>query len=74
MNNKKAYIVYNYDEFNKDYNFIKEYYNINELMQDFKLNNKKSVYHYIYNNIEDVKLDNLLNHQYIIIKEIIKDI
>lgn len=72
--NKKAYIVYNYDEFKNDYNFIKEYYTIKELMQDFKLNNKKSVYNYIYNNIEDVKTNNLLNHSYVIIKEILEDI
>lgn len=74
MNNKKAYIVYNYNEFNKDFNFFKEYYNIKELAQDFNLNNKKSVYNYIYNNIEDVQVNNLLNHNYIIIKEILKDI
>lgn len=72
--NKKAYIVYNYDEFNKDFNFIKEYYQIKDLLQNFKLNNKKSVYNYIYSNIEDVKVNNLLNHSYIIIKEIIEDI
>jgi hypothetical protein len=66
---KKAYILYNYNEFNNDYNFINEYYNIKELIkkENIKLKNNKYIYQYITNNIEEIK--HLLNNKYIIIKE-----
>lgn len=67
MKNKKAYIVYEFDQFQNDYKYIKEYYNIKEIQKDYKLNNVKSVYHYIAKNCEDIK--QLLNNKYIIIQE-----
>lgn len=72
-NNKNVYILYHYNNFTKDYEYIKEYYNTKELVKDnqkeFNLKNKKSLYHYIKNNIEDNI--NLLNNKYLIIKEVL---
>ena len=68
-NNKKAYILYKYNQFKNDYEYIKEYYTTKEIKEDFKntLKNDKSIYHYITNSIENIK--KLLNDNYIIIKE-----
>ena len=67
MKTKKAYILYQYNKFNNDFSYIKEYYNIKEIQADYKLKNKKSIYNYIKESIEDNK--NLLFNQYLIIKE-----
>lgn len=71
MNRKKTYILYNYNEFTKDFNYIKEYYNINELLKDNKIEikNKKSIYHFVYNSIDNIT--HLLKDKYIIIKELL---
>ena len=71
---KKAFILYNYVSFNNDYNFINEYYNIKDLIkkENIKLKNNNSIYHFIYNNINDI--NHLLNDRYIIIKEDIKEL
>ena len=73
MKNKKAYIIYKYDEFKKDFTYIKEYYSIKELQEKEKihLKNKKAIYQFIFNNIDEVK--HLLKDKYAIIKEEIKD-
>ena len=69
MKNKKAYIIYKYDEFKKDFTYIKEYYSIKELQEkeNINLKNNKAIYQFIFNNIEEVK--HLLNDKYVIIKE-----
>ena len=67
MKTKKAYIVYKKNQYNNDFDYIKEYYDIKEIQEDYKLKNKNSIYHYIKNTIEDNK--NLLLNQYLIIKE-----
>ena len=72
-NNKQdIYIIYSYDAFKNDYNYIREYTSIKELQEKeqdtFKLKNKKSIYHYIKENI-DADAINLLNNKYIIIKD-----
>lgn len=66
---KKAYIIYKYDEFTKDFEYIKEYYNLRELQEkeNIKLKNKKAIYQFIFNNIDEVK--HLLKDKYVIIKE-----
>jgi len=67
MENKKAYIIYKKNQYNNDFEYIKEYYDIKEIQKDYKLKNKKSIYNYIKESIEDNK--NLLFSQYLIIKE-----
>lgn len=68
-NNKKAYILYQYNDFKKDYEYIMEYYNIKELEEknNIKLKNDRSIYHYIKKQIQDNM--QLLNDKYIIIQE-----
>ena len=64
--NKKnyAFIVYRYNEFKNDYEYIKEYYNTKEIEKDYKINNIRQ---YTTKTIENVK--HLLNNKYIVIKE-----
>ena len=70
-NNKKTvYILYTYNNFTNDYMQVMEYYNLKDLQakNDIKLENKKSIYHYIYKSIDQV-INNKLFNKYIIIKE-----
>lgn len=69
MKNKKAYIIYKYDDFKNDFEYIKEYYSIKELQEkeNIKLKNNKAIYQFIFNNIEEVT--HLLKDRYVIIKE-----
>lgn len=73
MNNKKVYILYNYNKFTNDFEYIAEYFNLEELKQknDIQLKNKKSIYHYIKNGLDE-KIE-LLKEKYIIIKEVLND-
>ena len=69
MKNKNAYIIYKYDQFNDDFNYIAEYYSIKELQEKEKINlgNKKSIYYFIQDEIKEQ--NKLLNDKYLIIKE-----
>lgn len=71
-NKKNAFILYNYNKFNNDYEYIQEYYSINELIQDnnIQLENNRSIYHYIKKEIEENM--HLLKDRYIIIKEVMQ--
>lgn len=70
MKKQKYYTLYNYNKFKNDLEYIKEYNNIEDIQKEFKLKNKKSIYHYIIKNIEDkTSYNNLLNNKYVIIKE-----
>ena len=71
MNNKKVYTIYKYNQFNNDFEYIKEYYNTKDIQAEYKLKNIKSVYNYMYNSIDNINLNNLLKCQYIIIKDIL---
>lgn len=68
------YIIYSYDAFKNDYEYIREYTSIKELQEKeqdtFKLKNKKSIYHYIRQTIDTDNI-NLINNRYIIIKDTI---
>ena len=70
---KKAYIIYKYDEFTKDFEYIKEYYNLKELQEkeNIKLKNNKAIYQFVFTSIDEVR--HLLKDRYVIIKEEIKD-
>ena len=65
--NKKAFIVYEFDKFNNDFKYIKEYYNTSDIIKDYNLKNPVSIYHYITKNIDAVK--QMLQDKYIIIEE-----
>ena len=70
MKNKKVYIIYKYDSFKNDLEYIKEYYNAEEIKKDYKLENKKSVYNYTIDNADNITADNigeLLKNKYKII-------
>ena len=68
---EEVFILYKFDEFEKDFEYVAEYFTLEELKekQKIKLENDRSIYHYIEKNINDVK--HLLNDKYIIIKEYI---
>ena len=70
MKNKKTYILYQYDKFNDDFENLKEFHDIKEIQQDFKLKNKKSIYQFIKGSLEDNYIK-LLNDKYLIIREYI---
>lgn len=72
-NKKNAFILYKYNNFNNDYEYIQEYYNINDLIKDnnIQLNNTRSIYHYIKKEIGD-NIGHLLKDKYIIIKEVLQ--
>lgn len=66
---KKVYILYSYNEFEKDFNYIMEYNNLEELKKqnNIELKNKKSIYHYIKEDLNEI--NHLLKDRFIIIKE-----
>ena len=59
-----AFIVYRYNEFKNDYEYIKEYLLTKEIEKDYKINNIRQ---YTTKTIENVK--HLINNKYIVIKE-----
>lgn len=67
MKNNKVYIIYKYNKFKNDLEYIKEYYQKKDILKDdiIKLKNKYSINQYIYNKIDDIK--SLINDKYIII-------
>ena len=69
MKNKKAYIIYKYDDFKDDYEYIEEYYSLKELQEkeNMQLKNKKAIYQFVFTSIDEVK--HLLKDRYVIIKE-----
>lgn len=59
-----AFIVYEYNQFKNDFEYIKEYYSTKEIQEDFKIENVRQ---YTTNTIEKIK--HLINNRYIVIKE-----
>ena len=62
-----AYIVYDYDIFKNDYEYIKEYYSARELQKDYKIENVRQ---YAADSIDNLK--HLINNRYAVIKEVIE--
>ena len=62
---KKVYIIYKYDTFKNDFEYIKEYYKREEIQKDFKLKNVESIQHYTTKSIDTIK--SLLDNKYIIL-------
>jgi len=61
---KYAFIVYEYNQFKNDFEYIKEYYSTKEIQQDFNIENVRQ---YTTNTIEKIK--HLINNKYVVIKE-----
>ena len=59
-----AFIVYEYNQFKNDFEYVKEYYSTKEIQQDFNIENVRQ---YTTNTIENIK--HLINNKYIVIKE-----
>lgn len=68
MNNKKTLILYQYNRFNKDLTYIKEYYNKEEIKKDFNIK-ECSIYQYIIKDIEKID-DNtrMIENSYLLIR------
>ena len=56
MSNKKTLILYQYNKFNNDLQYIKEYYNKKEIENDINIK-KDSIYQYIVKDIEKITRD-----------------
>ena len=71
MKNKKSFIIYKFDEFENDFQYVAEYYSIKDLQEKEKntisLGNQKSIYYFIQDEIKEQ--NRLLNDKYLIIKE-----
>ena len=59
-----AFIVYEFDEFRNDWQYVKEYYTTKEIQKDYKIENVRQ---YTTRTIENIK--HLINNKYIVIKE-----
>lgn len=64
--NKKqyAFIVYEFDQFNNDYKYVKEYYTTKEIQKEYNIENVRQ---YTTKTIENIK--HYINNKYIVIKE-----
>ena len=74
MKKQKIYSVYYVDTEKNDIRYIEEFNSPDELANDYKLKNKKSIYNYMYETIDGLdftSIKNLLECKYIIIKEVI---
>ena len=64
---QKYYTIYRIDKTNDDISNIMDYTNVDELMKDFKLTNKKSIYNYVVKNLDTLKdFKHLLKDKYFI--------
>lgn len=65
----KYYTVYEIDKNNNDLVNVMDYDNIDDLCLDYGLKNKKSIYHYLLKDIDNVNLleiKNLLSCKYVV--------
>ena len=72
---KYVYSVYYVDELKNDIKFIKEYKSAEEIAEDYKLKNKKSIYHFLYNSLDNINLLEIKKklNNCIIFKDIVED-
>lgn len=73
MKKTTFYSVYYIDTLKNDINFIEEFNNLDDLAEAYELKNKKSVYHYVIDNLDNVnllELKNTLKNKYIIFKDV----
>lgn len=68
MNNKKTLILYQYNKFNNDLQYIKEYYNKNEIEKDFNIK-VQSIRQYIVKDIETINNETkMLENSYFLMR------
>ena len=70
---KIYYSVYYIDTKKNDIRYVEEFTNPEELATSYGLKNKKSIYHYIIDNLDKVNLQelkNTLNNHYIVFKDV----
>ena len=72
---KYVYSVYYIDELKNDIKFIKEYKSTEEIAEDYKLKNKKSVYHFLHNSLDNINLLEIKKklNNCIIFKDVVED-
>lgn len=64
---QKYYTVYKIDKINNDINNIANYTSIDDLVNDYNLTNKKSIYNYIVKDLDSIKdFKHLLKDKYFI--------
>jgi hypothetical protein len=67
------YSVYYINTEKNDIEYIKEFNDINDLVKEYNLKNKKSIYHYIVDSLDCIKdlkdIKNTLKNKYIIFKD-----
>ena len=64
---KKYYTIYKIDKTNNDITNIADYTNIDDLVEDYNLTNKKSIYNYIVKDLDSIKeFNHLLKDRYFI--------
>lgn len=67
---KTTYILYQYNKVKNDVKYIKEYYDIDDIKNDFKMDNH-NLHHFIYNTLTDTPPTQLLKDRFIIIRDAI---
>lgn len=66
--NKKTLILYQYNKFNNDLQYIKEYYNKNEIEKDFNIK-VQSIRQYIVKDIDKITSDTkMLDNSYFLMR------
>lgn len=72
---KYVYSIYYVDELKNDIKFIKEYKSTEEIAEDYKLKNKKSIYNFLYNSLDNINLLDIKKklNNCIIFKDIVED-
>ena len=77
MKEKKIFSVYYVDTQKNDIRYIRDYNSAEEIAEDYKLKNKKSVYNYIIDSIDNImnvsEIKNTLKNNYIIFRETINE-
>lgn len=71
---KYTYCIYYVDNLKNDIKYIEEFNNTEDLARAYNLKNKKSIYNYIINGLDNINLLNLkhkLKDNYIIIKDLL---
>lgn len=64
---QKYYTVYKIDKINNDIINVADYTSIDDLVNDYNLTNKKSIYNYIVKNLDTLKeFNHLLKDRYFI--------